>query len=117
MATVQANSLEAAELRTHSLVVGKPKRRAGRTCCCWILRCALSKKENVVNNTNKLLNGLDQVGWQMLLLGGRYESFTPTQALQGVAQIHHAGCACAYAVNANYYDVLLDAYRQARTRR
>jgi hypothetical protein len=71
------------------------------------------RKENAVNNINKLLNGLNQVDWQMLLLGGRYENFTPTQSLQGVARIYNAGCACAYAVNAGYYGVLLDAYRQA----
>lgn len=113
VATVQADSLEAAELRTHSLVVGQAKAQGWKNVLLLDSALCFVKKENVVNNINKLLNGLDQVGWQMLLLGGRYESFTPTQALQGVAQIHHAGCACAYAVNANYYDVLLDAYRQA----
>ena len=71
------------------------------------------RKENAIHNVNKLLNGLDQVDWQVLLLGGRYENFTPTQSLPGVARIFNAGCACAYAVNAGYYDALLDAYRQA----
>lgn len=71
------------------------------------------KKENAVNDINKLLNGLNQLNWQVLLLGGRYENFTLTQSLKGVARIYNAGCGCAYAVNAGYYDALLDAYRQA----
>ena len=113
VATVQADSLEAAELCTHSLVVGQAKAQGWKNVLLLDSALCFVKKENVVNNINKLLNGLDQIGWQMLLLGGRYESFTPTKALKGVARIYNAGCACAYAVNANYYDVLLDAYRRA----
>jgi len=98
---------------THHQVVTQAKAQGWKNVLLLDSALCFVKKENVVNNINKLLNGLDQVGWQMLLLGGRYEKFTPTQALQGVARIHDAGCACAYAVNANYYDVLLDGYRQA----
>lgn len=113
VAIALADSAQAAELRTHSLVVEQAKAQGWKNVLLLDSALSFVKKENVVNNINKLLNGLDQVGWQMLLLGGRYENFTPTQALQGVARIHNAGCACAYAVNASYYDVLLDAYRQA----
>lgn len=113
VAKVQAESAEAAELRTHSQIVTQAKRQGWKNVLLLDAELRFVRKENVVHNVNKLLNGLDQVNWQMLLLGGRYENFTPTQAMQGVARIFNAGCGCAYAVNACYYDVLLDAYRQA----
>lgn len=105
------------ELRTHSQVVEQAKQQGWRNVVLLDAEVRFVKKENVVNNINKLLNGLHSVDWQMLLLGGRYENFTPTQSLPGVARIFDAGCACAYAVNEGYYDVLLDAYQQAMAQR
>lgn len=109
----KADASEASELQTHSQIVEQAKQQGWKNVLLLDAGLRFVRKENVVNNINKLLNGLDQVDWQMLLLGGRYEDFTPTRSLPGVARIFNAGCACAYAVNSGYYDALLDAYRQA----
>lgn len=113
VAKVPAESAIAAERLTHYQVLEHAKQQEWQNVVLLDAELQFVRKENAVNNINKLLNGLNQVDWQMLLLGGRYENFTPTQSLQGVARIYNAGCACAYAVNAGYYGVLLDAYRQA----
>lgn len=39
------------------------------------------------------------------------------QTLPGVARILGADCACAYAVNSCYYQVLIDLYRMARDKK
>lgn len=101
------------ECQTHYQVIAQAKRQGWKNVVLLDDALRFVRKENAVKNINKLLNGLDQLDWQMLLLGGRYESFRPTQSLQGVARIYNAGCACAYAVNANYYDTLLDAYQDS----
>ncbi|BBQ81570.1 hypothetical protein WP7S18C02_01000 [Klebsiella sp. WP7-S18-CRE-02] len=103
------------ERQTHVQVIAQAKRQGWRNVALLDAELQFVRKENAVNNINKLLNGLDQLDWQVLLLGGRYDSFRPTQSLQGVARIYNAGCACAYAVNANYYDTLLDAYQDKTT--
>lgn len=101
------------ERQTHYQVIAQAKRQGWKNVVLLDEALRFVRKENAVNNINKLLNGLDQLDWQVLLLGGRYESFRPTQSLQGVARIYNAGCACAYAVNANYYDTVLDAYQDS----
>ncbi len=113
VAKAQAASAAAAERATHTQVITQAKREGWKNVVLLDAGLRFVRKENAVQNVNKLLNGLHQLEWQMLLLGGRYENFTPTRAMQGVARIFNAGCACAYAVNASYYDVLLDALRQA----
>ncbi|EKI0254555.1 glycosyltransferase family 2 protein [Enterobacter asburiae] len=113
VAKAQAETAEAAERATHTRVISHAKQQGWKNVVLLDAELRFVRKENAIHNVNKLLNGLDQVDWQMLLLGGRYENFTPTQSLPGVARIFNAGCACAYAVNASYYDALLDAYRQA----
>lgn len=112
VANAQGSSPEDSELQTHYQVIAKAQQQGWKNVLLLDAKLRFVRKENVVTNINKLLNGLDQINWQMLLLGGRYDNFTPTQSLQGVARIYSAGCACAYAVNANYYTVLLDAYEQ-----
>lgn len=106
-------SAERAELATHCQVLERAQKEGWKNVLLLDADVQFVKKENAVNDINKLLNGLNQLNWQVLLLGGRYENFTLTQALKGVARIYNAGCGCAYAVNAGYYDALLDAYRQA----
>lgn len=113
VAKIQAESVEASERQTHYQVIAQAKQLGWKSVVLLDAELRFVRKENVVNNINKLLNGLDQVAWQMLLLGGRYESFAATQSLKGVARIYNAGCACAYAVNASYYDTLLASYEQA----
>lgn len=113
LAKAQAGTAEAAELTTHRQAVALAKQQGWKNVLLLDAGVRFVRKENAVHIVNKLLNGLDQVNWQMLLLGGRYENFTPTRSLPGVARIYNAGCACACAVNASYYDVLLEAYGQA----
>lgn len=104
---------EQRELTSHCQVLEHAQRQGWKNVLLLDADIQFVKKENTVNHINKLLGGLGQIDWQVLLLGARYENFTPTQSLTGVARIFQAGCACAYAVNASYYATLLDAYRQA----
>lgn len=112
-AKTQEGTAEMTELTTHYQVLEQAKQQCWQNVVLLDAGLKFVRKENVVNHINKLLSGLNQVDWQMLLLGGRYEEFVPTQSLPGVARIYNAGCGCAYAVNTSYYDVLMDAYRQA----
>lgn len=113
VAKVQTGTPEAAELATHMQVLSHAQQQGWKNVVLLDAGLRFVRKENAIQNVNKLLDGLDQLDWQVLLLGGRYENFTPTRSLKGVARIFNAGCACACAVNADYYPVLLDAYRQA----
>ena len=113
VATVAAETAEAAERLTHYQVISQAKQQGWKSVVLLDAELQFVRKENAVRNINKLLNGLDQVDWKVLLLGGRYSNFVPTQSLKGVARIYNAGCACAYAVNASYYDALLAAYEKA----
>jgi Glycosyl transferase family 2 len=99
-------------LLTHRRVLEQAKAQGWVNVLLLDAEIQFVKKENTVHQVNKLLKGLRQIEWQVLLLGGRYEQFTLTQSLNGVARIFNAGCGCAYAVNAGYYDALSDAYRQ-----
>lgn len=102
-----------AELETHCQVLEKAQLAGWRNVLLLDAAVLFVKKENTINAINKLLNGLEQLNWQVLLLGGRYENFALTRSLKAVARIYNAGCGCAYAVNSGYYKILLDAYRQA----
>jgi glycosyltransferase involved in cell wall biosynthesis len=113
VAKVSGESAARAELETHARVLEQAIGAGWKNVLLLDADVRFVKKENTVNDINKLLGGLDRLEWQMLLLGGRYENFTLTRSLKGVARIFNAGCGCAYAVNAGYYDLLLDAYRQA----
>lgn len=113
VAKVKAESSDAAARQTHYQIVAHAKQQGWKNVVLLDAELRFVKKENAVNNINKLLNGLELLDWQVLLLGGRYERFVPTRTMQGVARIYKAGCACAYAVNANYYDTLLETYQQA----
>ncbi|MBB1198993.1 glycosyltransferase [Enterobacteriaceae bacterium 89] len=103
---------EEGELLSHRRVLEQAKAEGWANVLIFDGDIHFVKKENTVNQVNKLLNGLRQVEWQVLLLGGRYERFTLMQSLKGTARIFDAGCGCAYAVNAEYFDALSDAYRQ-----
>ncbi|MEO3989857.1 glycosyltransferase family 2 protein [Pseudocitrobacter cyperus] len=100
------------ELKTHCQVLEEAQQKGWRNVLLLDADIQFVKKENTVLYVNKLLNGLEHIAWQGLTLGARYENFTPTQAMPGVARIFNAGCGCAYAVNAGYYAELLNAYRQ-----
>ena len=100
------------ELETHCLVLEEAQKRGWRNVLLLDADIQFVKKENTILYVNKLLNGLENIGWQGLTLGARYENFTPMQSMPGVARIFNAGCGCAYAVNSGYYAELLSAYRQ-----
>jgi hypothetical protein len=110
--SVKGDTPEQTELLTHCKVLEDAKAQGFANVLLLDADVHFVKKENTVNQVNKLLNGLGQIDWQVLLLGARHEQFGLTQSLKGVARIFNAGCGCAYAVNANYYDTLMDAYRQ-----
>jgi Glycosyltransferases involved in cell wall biogenesis len=100
------------ELETHSLVLEEAQKQGWRNVLLLDADIQFVKKENTLLYVNKLLNGLEYIDWHGLALGARYENFTPTQSMPGVARIFNAGCGCAYAVNSTYYAELIDAYRQ-----
>lgn len=100
------------ELETHAGILEQAHREGWRNVLLLDSEVQFVKKENVVVQVNRLLGAMGQLDWQVLLLGGRYEQFTLTKSLKGVARIFNAGCGCAYAVNANFYQALSDAYRQ-----
>jgi hypothetical protein len=110
--SVKGHTPEQTELLTHIEVLEEAKAQGFTNVLLLDADVQFVKKENTVNLVNRLLNGLGQIDWQVLLLGARHEQFALTQSLKGVARIFNAGCGCAYAVNANYYDTLMDAYRQ-----
>ncbi|MGU3524181.1 glycosyltransferase family 2 protein [Enterobacteriaceae bacterium C23F] len=114
--SVKGETPEQTELLTHSEVLEEAKAQGWASVLLLDADVQFVKKENTVNQVNRLLNGLGQIDWQVLLLGARHEQFTLTQSLKGVARIFNAGCGCAYAVNANYYAILTDAYRQGLER-
>lgn len=100
------------ELETHCRVLEEAQKQGWRNVLLLDADIQFVKKENTVLYVNKLLNGLENLDWQGLTLGARYENFVPTQSMPGVARIFNAGCGCAYAVNSTYYADLLSAYRQ-----
>lgn len=100
------------ELETHCHVLEEAQKQGWRNVLLLDADIQFVKKENTVLYVNKLLNGLENLDWQGLTLGARYENFVPTQSMPGVARIFNAGCGCAYAVNSTYYADLLSAYRQ-----
>lgn len=102
------------EIDTHCQVLEEAQRQNWRNVLLLDADIQFVKKENTVLYVNKLLNGLDQIDWQGVMLGARYENFAPMQAIPGVARVFNAGCACAYAVNSTYYATLLDVYQQGK---
>lgn len=100
------------ELKTHCQVLEEAQKQGWGNVLILDADIQFVKKENTILYVNKLLNGLENIGWQGLTLGARYENFTPTKSMHGVARIFNAGCGCAYAVNAPYYAELLSAYQQ-----
>lgn len=112
-AKVQHANPDIGELETHCAVLEQAQRKGWKNVLLLDTHIHFVKKEITVNRVNALLNALDQVDWQVLILGGRYGQLAHTRSLKGVARIRNAGCGCAYAVNGSYVPVLLDAYRQA----
>lgn len=110
--SVKGDTPEQTELLTHRQVLEDAKAQGYANVLLLDADVQFVKKENTVHQVNRLLNGLRQLDWQVLLLGARHEQYALTQSLKGVARIFNAGCGCAYAVNARYYDALTDAYRQ-----
>lgn len=110
--SIHGETPEQTELLTHGKVLKDAKAQGWANVLLLDADVQFVKKENTVNQVNRLLNGLGQIDWQVLLLGARHQQFALMQSLKGVARIFNAGCGCAYAVNANYYDALTDAYRQ-----
>lgn len=100
------------DMETHLSILEQAQREGWRNVLLLDAGVQFVKKENTVIQVNKLLSGIGQLDWQVLLLGGRYERFSPAQSMKGVARIFNAGCGCAYAVNADYFTTLADAYRQ-----
>ncbi|AHG19664.2 glycosyl transferase family 2 [Chania multitudinisentens RB-25] len=104
---------ELAELKTHCHILQTAQEQGWQNVLLLDATIRFVKKENTIHLLNKLLNGLTQINWQVLLLGARYEAMAMTKTLKGIARITDAGCGCAYAVNGQYIPILLNAYQQA----
>lgn len=102
-----------AELETHSKVLEQAISEGWKNVLLLDATIRFVKKESSVNVVNALLRQLAQINWQVLMLGGKYNTLVPMTSLKGIARLESAECGCAYAVNANYYSVLLETYRKA----
>ncbi|MDZ7322594.1 hypothetical protein N4G41_13225 [Kosakonia sacchari] len=102
-----------AELQTQCMVLSEAQRQGWRNVLLFDAGFQLTQDERVFTQANRIFTSLNRLDWHALLLGGHYQHFSPLLALPGIARVHHADRAAAYAVNASYYPVLLNAYHRA----
>lgn len=104
---------DVAELQTHCTVLEQAQAQALNNVLLLDASVRFVKKEAAVNHVNALLNQLENIDWHVLLLGAKHLRIQPMSSLKGVARVHEAQCASAYAVNGAYIPQLLEHYRQA----
>ncbi|WP_413499250.1 glycosyltransferase family 2 protein [Buttiauxella gaviniae] len=102
------------ELDTHLAVLELAKEQGWKSILIIDSSIHFVKKENFVKNVNGLLSNIESIDWKVILLGAQHDSIRTMQTLPGVARILGAECACAYAVNSCYYQVLIDLYTLAK---
>lgn len=102
-----------AELQTQCMVLSEAQRQGWRNILLFNAGFQLVQDERLFAQVNRIFASLNRLDWNALLLGGHYQHFSPLLALPGVARVHHADSAAAYAVNGSYYPVLLNAYHRA----
>lgn len=115
VAKYQHPQADIAELETHCAVLEQAQNQGWHNVLLLDATVNFVKKESSVEQINALLGRLSQIDWQVLMLGAKYKEVTLMKSLKGMVRVCQAECGCAYAVNDNYYAVLLAAYRQAMT--
>ncbi|AJX35702.1 glycosyltransferase family 2 protein [Burkholderia oklahomensis] len=78
-------------------------------------RLAFVRQEKAIANVNRLLCAMDDIRWEVVLLGADVRDGVPLKTLPGVQKVNFASEAVAYAVNQSYYDVLIGYLAQAST--
>jgi len=104
---------DVAELKTHCGILEQAQSESWSNVLLLDATVRFVKKESSVKTVNALLRQLMHIDWQVLMLGGKYNTLIPMKSLKGIARLESAECGCAYAVNANYYSVLIAAYHKA----
>ncbi|EGT0641672.1 glycosyltransferase [Citrobacter werkmanii] len=67
---------------------------------------------SVIYRTNKYLGALRHVPWSVAFFSANYSKVTPFKNINYIVKVDKSWCACAYAVNSDYYEILLDNFKQ-----
>lgn len=71
-----------------------------------------SQDVNLASRTNKYFNVLQNVPWSVAFLSANYSVVRTFKNIDCVVKVDKAWCACAYIVNNNYYETLIDNFKQ-----
>ncbi|WP_455648566.1 glycosyltransferase family 25 protein [Kluyvera sp.] len=72
---------------------------------------SFSETEENFENVNRYFKTLNNISWHVAFLAANYQQVTPLKSVDYLVRVDKAWCACAYIVNASYYDKLIHNYR------
>lgn len=74
---------------------------------------AFDEESENIDNLNNYLLTLSKTNWNVAFLAANYHHVTPLKSINNIVRVNKAWCACAYIVNASYYNKLIYNFQSA----